>query len=86
MAMPFSLHEALQQIDPFVRLNDGRDVRTVEQLMFGTDGTDPAEYVLGVDENARLLIFRVGPRGFLESTPAFVEEKTRAFRPAGPLV
>lgn len=73
--MPYTLHETLRQIDPFVHLNDGQTVATVEQRLMSVDPRDLTEYAIGVDFAGRLVIYRLNLRGYLISPAAFVEVK-----------
>jgi hypothetical protein len=73
--MAYTLYETLRQIDPFVKLNDGCTIRTVEQVLFTLDPGDSEEYALFSDREGRLLIYRVGSGGYPIRPAVFVEQK-----------
>jgi hypothetical protein len=76
--MPYTLHETLRQIDPYVQLSDGESVATVEHRLMFVDPHDLTQYALGVDAVGRLVIYRLNLRGYLISPAAFVEVKPPA--------
>jgi hypothetical protein len=76
--MANTLYETLRLIDPYVKLNDGVSIRTVEQVLFALDPADPEEYALFSDHEGRLLIYRLAPGGHPLPPAAFIEEKVSA--------
>jgi hypothetical protein len=73
--MSYTLHETLRQIDPYVKLNDGASIRTVEQVLFAADPSDPTEYAMFVDSVGRLMIYQLNETGYVMRPPVFIEEK-----------
>jgi hypothetical protein len=78
--MSYSLHETLNQIDPYVKLNDGVTIRTVQQVLFSAGPYDGTEYVMFSDPVGRLLIYEVGEFGSIVRPPVFIEEKRAPIR------
>ena len=80
--MSLTLFETLNQIDPYVKLNDGTRIATVKKLLTCVDPSDPAEYVLTADAVGRFIIYRLDIHGRATSPPCYVEEKSGALRGA----
>ncbi len=76
--MSYSLHETLNRIDRYVKLNDGCSVRTVEQVLTAVGYDDSEEYAMFSDVDGRLLIYRLGDKGHPIRPAAFIEEKLPA--------
>ena len=73
--MPDTLAEVLRQIDPYVQLNDGHTVASVESRLKLLDPRDLTEYAIYADAEGRLLIYELDIRGYLKRPAVMVEQK-----------
>jgi hypothetical protein len=72
----FTLFDTLRQIDPFVQLNDGHTIQTVQARLREINPFDLPEFVIRVDGVGRLMVFRLDWRGCIIHPPILVEQKS----------